>query len=147
MSNILTVNHQSTLRCICCICCIYQTPTTTPRKTMNEDQLSIFDIVPEATTKPLPMPIATPTPPQQQDLPTPPTTAASFDFPCEVPLHPNCGSVLSIGDRVVILARKYNHGDRVPGIVKGFISGEILIQKKDGEGLYERRELHAVTSL
>lgn len=87
------------------------------------------------------MPEPTPIAPR---LPDEPTTGDSFNFSCDVPLHPDCGSILAKDDRVVILEKKYSHATLVPGIVKGFVSNEILVQRRDGEGLHERKELHLV---
>lgn len=86
---------------------------------------------------PEPVPIA-PQPPDE------PITGESFNFSCDVPLHPDCGSILAKGDRVVILEKKYGHAALVPGIAKGFLLDGVLVQRRDGEGLYERKELHRV---
>lgn len=97
------------------------------------NQLSIFDIAPEPVAEPLPAP---------KPVPVVSPVDPRFDFPCDVPQFPDYGTILKTGDRVIILVRKYSHLAHVPGIVKGFVWDGIVVQRRDGEGLYEREELH-----
>lgn len=95
-------------------------------------QLSIFDIQPE--------PVAPPLPPQS----TPQNPSNPLDFCYEIPDRYDTGSILEVSDRVLITVSKYDIPKHSPGVVKGFVSGRVLVQRKDGEGLYSRHELHRI---
>lgn len=94
-------------------------------------QLSIFDI---------PSKLA---PPKTK---TPQVTEQSLWFKYEIPTVVDTSSSLSMGDRVLILPAKYSQSANCPGLVKGFVSGEVLVRRRDGEGLYLRQELHRLNS-
>jgi hypothetical protein len=101
------------------------------------NQLSIFDLTPNPELESL----SIPAPGQPEPEPVP-EVSPWFDF--TIPDSPDITSILGIGDRVLILPAKYDLKPNVPGIVKAFVLGEVVVQRRDGEGLYQRKELHRV---
>ena len=97
------------------------------------NQLTIFDITPE----PAPLPIPVPPKPEPK-----PEASPWFDY--ELPDSPDITSILGIGDRVFILPAKYDLKPNAPGIIKAFVLGGVVVQRRDGEGLYWRKELHRI---
>ena len=104
--------------------------------TMNIDQLTIFDITPQPEPAPLPIPVQSPEP--QLD--------ASPWFEYELPTVTDITSLLSVGDRVLILPAKYSSPANTPGVVVTFMDAGIVVRRRDGEGLYLRKELHRIST-
>jgi hypothetical protein len=101
---------------------------------MNTEQLTIFDLPLQSLPEHEPSP-----------EPTPKITTATENpliFPYTIPDSPDLTSILDIGDRVLILPAKYDLKPNTPGIVKAFVLGGVVVQRRDGEGLYQRKELH-----
>jgi hypothetical protein len=107
------------------------------------NQLTIFDITPQ------PLPETPPKATVTEDA-TPVTdnqetaTENPLIFPYTIPDSPDITSILGIGDRVLILPAKYDLKPNAPGIVKAFVLGGVVVQRRDGEGLYQRKELHRI---
>ena len=96
------------------------------------NQRTIFDITPA----PEPEPVSQVVEPELERSPW---------FKYELPVSPDVTSILSVGDRILIIPAKYSQPANCPGIVKGFIGVDVVITRRDGEGLYLRRELHKIS--
>lgn len=105
----------------------------------NFVQFSIFDLPLPPAPEPAKEKIVAPTSEINE-----PITSKEFDFDCTVPGKPNKSGILGIGDKVVIIPAKYGHISNFPGVVKTFLPTGIVVRRKDGEGLYDRDELHKV---
>jgi hypothetical protein len=102
------------------------------------NQLTIFDITPQ------PLPETPPKATLAED--TTPVTENPLIFPYTIPDSSDITTILGIGDRVLILPAKYDLKPNAPGIVKAFVLGGVVVQRRDGEGLYQRKELHRIPS-